>query len=106
MFHLIRGLDLDFWGENFFFDHATFLVPNTLFVILDVLVIPGEFGGKIFPLKNGLDLKLFSEKISSITFFGLFHIDEYFDTQEQFAIQKFPIRDVLVIAFFGAFCGL
>jgi hypothetical protein len=26
--------------------------------------------------------------------------------QEQFSIQKFPIRDVLDIEFYGAFCGL
>jgi len=39
-------------------------------------------------------------------FAWLLHIDEYFDTQEQFSIQKFHIRDVLDIEFFGAFCGL
>ena len=36
-FPLIRGLDLDFLGKNFFLDHVTFLIPHTLFVILDIL---------------------------------------------------------------------
>ena len=50
------------WGKKFFRPRDLF-VPNTLFVILDVLDIPGEFGGKnFFPLKNGPDLELFSEK--------------------------------------------
>ena len=47
-----KGSGLKFFGEKMFFDHVTFLVPNSLFVILDVLDIPGEFEGEnVFPLK-------------------------------------------------------
>ena len=45
-FPLIRGLD--FFGEKIFFDHVTFFVTHTLFVILDILDNPDEFGEKIF----------------------------------------------------------
>jgi len=85
---LIRGL------EKKLFDHVTNFFPHTLFVILDILDISYEFCGKSF--------KSFYQKMFS----GFFHIDEYFDIQEQFSIKKFPIRDVLDIEFFGEFCGL
>jgi hypothetical protein len=62
--------------------------------------------GEIFFLKKGLDLELFHENFVTRTFSGFFHIDEYFGMQEQFSIQKFPIRYVLDIEFLARFCGL
>ena len=111
-FPLIRGSGLRFfWGKIFFRPHDLF-VPHTLFVILHILDIPDKFGVNIFFLKKGFDL----EKFVTIIFSrflrarrrqrGYFIIDYYFDIQEQFSIQKFPIRDVLNIKIFGAFCGL
>ena len=57
-------------------------------------------------LKKGLDLDYFAKILLPENISGFYHIDEYFDTQEQFSIHKFIIRDVLDIEFFGAFCGL
>jgi len=97
------------------------LSPHTFFVILHILDIPDKFGVKIFFLKKGLHLELFSIKFFARTFFKVFfHIDEYFYIQEQFSILKFlAIRDVLsghrffwrVLRFIGGsrslvfFCG-
>jgi len=44
-FPLMRGLEKIFRPRDLF-------VPLTLFVILDILDIPDEFGGKMFSLKR------------------------------------------------------
>jgi hypothetical protein len=83
---------------------VTFFITHTLFVILDIFNIPDEFGGKLFFLKKALlDFELFNENVVTRTFTAFFHIDEYFDMQEQFSIQKFPIRDVLNIEYLASF---
>ena len=75
IFSLIRGLDLDFFGGKHFFDHVTILVPHTLFVILDILDIPDEFGvKKIFPSKRS-GLRIISRTFFTTTCFQVFHID-------------------------------
>jgi len=97
-FYPYKGSGLRFFGEKFFLDHVTFLIPHTLFVILDILDIPDEFGVKKFFLKNDLDLEIFRSHFFTTTFFRVFSY--------RFSTQKFPTRDVLDIEFFGAFCGL
>jgi hypothetical protein len=61
----MRGLEKIFRPRDLF-------VPLTLFVILDILDIPDEFGGKNFFLKKSLDLKLFRENLVTRTFFWVF----------------------------------
>ena len=101
---LLRGPDLDFWGEKFFRPRYPF-VPTYFFVIRHILDILINLVSKLFFLKKGLDLELFSIKCFTRTVFRVFFIST--DIQKQFSIPKFlAIRDVLNIEVFGAFCGL